>query len=72
VCKKLYEIKIAFSDVKNSINCNILNIENMVDTMKKLLEVENCTNNSLLNHYLQLIDKNSLMEKELIGRNNKI
>ncbi|KAE9524521.1 hypothetical protein AGLY_015109, partial [Aphis glycines] len=71
VCEKLYETKIAFCDVKNSINCDILNIGNTADVMKKLLEVENCKK-SLLNQNQQLIYKNDLMEKELIGRNKKI
>jgi len=71
VCEKLYETKIAFCDVKNSINCDILNIGNTADAMKKLLEVENCKN-SLLNKNQKLIYKNALMEKELIGRNKKI
>jgi len=71
VCEKLYETKIAFCEVKNSINCDILNIGNTADAMKKLLEVENCKN-SLLNQNQQLIYKNALIEKELIGRNKKI
>jgi hypothetical protein len=71
VCEKLYETKIAFSDVRNTINCDIFNIENKVDIMQKLLEVENSKKRLLIQNQ-QLKDKNSLTNEELIVKNKKI
>lgn len=64
VCEKLYEMKIAFSDVKNTINCDIFNIENTVDMIKKLSEAEKCKQ--------QLSIQMHSVDDELTRRNKKI
>jgi len=71
VCKKLYEMKIAFNDVRNTINCDIFNIENSVDTIKRLSEAEKCKQKLLIQVH-KLKDKNCLVDDELTRRNKKI
>eukprot|EP00102_Acyrthosiphon_pisum_P024608 XP_016661818.1 PREDICTED: intracellular protein transport protein USO1-like [Acyrthosiphon pisum] len=71
VCEKLYEMKTAFSDVKNAINCDICHVENTVDTIKRLTEVETCKQ-KLLKQIRHLKDKNNVMEDVLTSRNNII
>jgi len=71
VCKKLHEMKIAFSDVRNTINCDIFNIENTVDTIKRLSEAEKCKQKLLIQIH-KLKDKNCLVDDKLIRRNKKI
>jgi len=68
VCEKLYEMKTAFSDVKNAINCDIFHVENTVDTIKRLTEAET-SNQKLLKQIRHLKDKNHVMENELSSRN---
>lgn len=71
VCEKLYEMKIAFSDVKNAINCDIFHIENTVDTIKRLSEKDKYKQ-KLLNQIYKLKDKICLVEGELSRKNRKI
>jgi len=40
--EKLYEMKTAFSGVKNSINCDIFHIENGLDTIKRPTQGDKC------------------------------
>jgi len=71
VCQKLYEMKTAFSDVKNSINYDILHVENTVDAIKRQTEAEKC-NQKLLKQIRHLKDKNNVVEDELNSKNNII
>lgn len=71
VCEKLYEMKIAFSDVKNTINCDLFHIENTVDAIKRLSEAEK-SKQKLLSQIHKLKDKNCLADDELSRRNKKI
>jgi len=71
VCEKLYEMKTAFSDVQNAINCDVFHIENTVDTIKRLSEADKCKQR-LLNQIHKLKDKNDLVEDELRRGNKKI
>jgi len=71
VCKKLNETKIAFSDVKNTINCDIFDIENTVDTIRKLSEAEKFKQ-KLLIQIQKLKDKNCFANEKLSRRNKKI
>lgn len=71
VCKKLYEMKIAFNDVRDTINCDIFNIGTEVDTIKRLSEAEECKQKLLIQVH-KLKDKNCLVDDELSRSNKKI